>query len=174
MPRTCTICRHPEVEGIDADLINGKSIRDIASRRLVSRQSVHRHKAEHVSRKLVLAHKAEEASNADDLLETVRDLLEEARDALRGAKATGHYGHAASNIRESLRAVELLARLRGDLESGTRITTNILVQPQWVSLRAAVFGALQSHPEARRAVGQALASLEASDAVSDDGAKHGP
>ena len=168
MARQCTICRHPETEAIDADLLEGETLRKIAARRSVTIASLHRHKQDHVAKVLVLAHNAEEASRADDLLQTVCDLLEEARDSLRGAKAAGHYGQAASNIRESLRAVELLARLRGDLESGTHITTNILVQPQWVSIRVALLEALRPHPEAARAVGQALATLEASDAQSDD------
>jgi hypothetical protein len=49
MPRTCTICRHPERPDIEADLRAGLPYRDIARRRDISRHALWRHRTHHVS-----------------------------------------------------------------------------------------------------------------------------
>lgn len=49
MPRTCTICRHPERRDIDADLKAGMPYRAIAQRYSISKDAVSRHRASHVS-----------------------------------------------------------------------------------------------------------------------------
>ncbi|MGI8789837.1 MAG: hypothetical protein ACR2I4_03005, partial [Actinomycetota bacterium] len=127
----------------------------------------------------VKARDAEVASSADDLLRTVCELLEEARDSLSRAKEAGHYGQAASNIREALRATELLAKLRGKLNAArtTTTTVNIVAAPEWLSLRQALLEALRPYPAAAQAVGRALqqaqAALPPSDHVSDGGPEKG-
>jgi hypothetical protein len=50
MPQTCTICRHPERPGIEADLRAGTPYRDIARRHNVSKDALSRHRANHMSR----------------------------------------------------------------------------------------------------------------------------
>jgi hypothetical protein len=44
MPRTCTICRHPESPDIEADLSARLPYRDIARRRDISRHALWRHR----------------------------------------------------------------------------------------------------------------------------------
>jgi DNA-binding NarL/FixJ family response regulator len=53
MPRTCTICRHPDLEEINKALIAGESIRDIASQHFVKSASVERHKRSHLPTLLI-------------------------------------------------------------------------------------------------------------------------
>jgi transposase len=50
MPPTCTICQHPERYDIEANLRGGTSYRDISQRHGVSKDSVARHRANHMSR----------------------------------------------------------------------------------------------------------------------------
>jgi hypothetical protein len=50
--------------------------------------------------------------------------------------------------------LELLARLLGELQEGT--TINIVNAPQWMEIRALVVSALEPHPDAKRAVVEAL------------------
>ena len=61
--------------------------------------------------------------------------------------------------------MELLARLRGELESGTTIhQQNILVQhPEWLAVRQALITALRPYPKASQAVGVALRALQTAD-----------
>ena len=49
MPRTCSICRHPQRHAIEADLRAGLSYRDIARRYNLSKDVICRHRASHVS-----------------------------------------------------------------------------------------------------------------------------
>jgi hypothetical protein len=50
MPQTCTICRHPERHGIEADLRAGTPYRDVARRHHVSKDALSRHRARHMAR----------------------------------------------------------------------------------------------------------------------------
>jgi hypothetical protein len=50
MPRTCTICRHPERLAIEADLRAGNPYRDIARRHNISKHALSRHRLNHLSR----------------------------------------------------------------------------------------------------------------------------
>ena len=48
MAMTCTVCAHPEVNGIDVQLLNRDSLRDIARQHNVSKDALARHKADHL------------------------------------------------------------------------------------------------------------------------------
>ena len=50
MPRTCKVCHHPERLDIEADLRGGIPYRDIARRHNLSKDTVSRHRANHMSR----------------------------------------------------------------------------------------------------------------------------
>lgn len=50
--------------------------------------------------------------------------------------------------------LELLAKLLGELQEGQ--TVNILVMPEWQTMRAAIIGALRPFPQAQIAVAEAL------------------
>jgi hypothetical protein len=49
MPRTCTICRHPERHDIEANLKAGIPYRDIARRHNISKHALSRHRLNHLS-----------------------------------------------------------------------------------------------------------------------------
>ena len=65
MPRSCTVCEHPEREAIDRSLVGGASNRSVASLYDVSEAATRRHKANHLPAKLVMAAKAAEVAEAD-------------------------------------------------------------------------------------------------------------
>ena len=50
MPRSCTICRNPGRDAIEAELRAGASYRDIARRHGASKDAISRHHANHMSR----------------------------------------------------------------------------------------------------------------------------
>ena len=58
MPRSCTVCEHPEREAIDSALVGDASNRSVASLYDVSEAAVRRHKANHLPAKLVIAERA--------------------------------------------------------------------------------------------------------------------
>src|SRR5919112_1342791 len=154
MPRSCTVCEHPERVAIDRALVGDASNRSIASLHDVSEAAVRRHKANHLPARLVMAEKASEIAEADGLLEQVRDLQARTLAILEGAESTRQHRTALSAIREARSNLELLAKLLGELDE--RPVVNLNVSPEWLELRTVIVGALDLHPEARGAVLRAI------------------
>jgi transposase len=156
VPRTCTVCSHPEREAIDEALVSGASNRSIASKCGVSEAAVRRHKANHIPAKLALAAKKREeaeSAEADDLLGRVEDLQERTLAILEAAEDTGELKTALSAIREARGNLELVGRLTRELDERP---INVLISPEWLELRAVIVTALEPHQEARYAVLRAL------------------
>ena len=65
MPRSCTVCTHPEREAIDEALVAGIAFPALVAKHRVSKDSLSRHKANHLPAKLVMAQAAEEVAQAD-------------------------------------------------------------------------------------------------------------
>ncbi len=161
MPRTCTICAHPDRPAIDAALVAGEAYRHIAARFGTSTGALQRHKDEHLPAALVLASEAGQVAHADDLLAQVRDLQRRTLGILDGAEKAGDRRTALAAIREARGNLELLGRLAGELND--RPTINVVLSPEWLRVRAVVIGALSPFPEARAVVAGELMALEAGD-----------
>jgi hypothetical protein len=78
----------------------------------------------------------------------------EAKDLYKEAKESGNGGLALKGLDKALKCLELLARIQGQIQDVTQI--NVLVNPQWVSLRTTIIEALEPYPEAREAVIHAI------------------
>ena len=155
MPRSCTVCTHPKREEVDRALVEGVSAAEISGRyRTVGERAVRRHRSNHLPAKLVMAEKAAEVAQADNLLDQVGDLQRRALAILDMAEKAGELRTALSAIREARGNLELLAKLLGDLDE--RPVVNLNVSPEWLELRAVIVGALEPHPEAMSAVVGAL------------------
>src|SRR5918995_1670169 len=140
MPRACNICTHPDREAIDEALISGVAFPALVAKYRVSKDSLSRHKANHLPAKLVMAQAAEEVAQADDLLDQVRDLHAPALAILEAAERTKQHRTALSAIREARSNLELLAKLLGELDDRPQV--NLLIFPEWLELRAVIVGAL--------------------------------
>lgn len=158
MPRKCTVCEHEKVEEINRLLLEGVSLRNIAKQYFVSAASLHRHKEGHLPAKLVKAREAREIAKADSLLDQVTELRDKALSILDKAEQAGDLRTALQGVREAKGCLELLARLQGELQE--QATVNILINPQWLSLRTVILEALDRYPEARQAVARALREVE--------------
>ena len=158
MPRKCTVCEHEKVEEINKALLEGVSLRDLAGRYSVSKTALHRHKESHLPAKLVKAREAQEVTKADSLLDQVIELRDKALSILAKAERAGELRTALQGVREAKGCLELLARLQGELQEQT--TVNVLINPQWLSLRTVILEALDRYPEARQAVARALREVE--------------
>ena len=154
MPRSCTVCEHPEREAIDRALVGETSNLSVSSLFGVSESAVRRHKVNHLPAKLVMAQAAEEVAEADSLLDQVRGLQDRAYAILGKAEAAGELRTALGAIREARGNLELLAKLLGELDERPQI--NIHLSPEWLELRAVIITALEPHPDARGAVLRAL------------------
>jgi hypothetical protein len=154
VPRSCTVCTHPDRAKIDEALVGGVAFPALVAEYRVSKDSLSRHKANHLPAKLVMAQAAEEVAQADDLLGQMRDLHTRTLAVLEAAESTNQHRTALSAIREARSNLELLAKLLGELDERPQV--NVLISPEWLELRAVIVGALEPHPEALRAVVGAL------------------
>ncbi len=154
MPRSCSICLHPEREEINAALLSETPLRAMARRYATSKDALARHR-EHLPVHLVKASEAAEVAEADSLLEQVKHLQSRAVAILDKAEASGDLRTALSAIREARGNLELLAKLLGELQQEG--TVNVLVAaPEWLALRSLILEAIAPYPEARTAVLGAL------------------
>ena len=159
MARSCTVCTHPKREEIDRALVEGVSAAEIAGRyRTLGERAVRRHRSNHLPARMVMAEKAAEVAEADNLLEQVGDLQRRALGILDRAEEAGELKTALSAIREARGNLELLAKLLGELDE--RPVVNLNISPEWLQLRAVIVGALEAHPEALGAVVGALEAAE--------------
>jgi hypothetical protein len=94
MPRTCTLCTHPDRDAIDATLLEGATYRDVAGRFGVSKSAVERHKGDHLAAAIVKAHDSAEATHGDGLLAKVGELSK---------RAEAMYAEAERILRRALR-----------------------------------------------------------------------
>ena len=156
MPRTCTVCAHPEAFSVnEAVVLEKRSNRVVARQFGLHHDAVRRHR-EHIPELLVKALEAEEAAHADDLLARVEDLQRRTLAILEAAEETGELRTALAAIKEARGNLELVGRITKELDE--RPTVNLYLSPEWLELRAVIVGALASHPEAR---GSVLRALEA-------------
>ena len=95
MPRTCTVCRHPQRTPIDEALILGQSLRNIAKRFGTSVTALFRHE-DHIPTALAASKAAQEENRSERLLDTVRKIegemtafLTEAKTVMTEAKTAG-------------------------------------------------------------------------------------
>jgi hypothetical protein len=159
MARACTICNHPKRDAINASLTGStESIRGIARHFAVSEDALTRHKT-HIPKALTLARQAEEITKADSLLDHVQDLQARALTILNTAEKSGDLKSALGGIREARACLELLAKLRGELDE--RPVVNLTVNPVWLETRAVLITALAGFPEARESVARALEAVNA-------------
>lgn len=154
MSRTCTICAHSQRHEIDEVLLAGRGLRDIADRFSVSKSALFRHKNAHIPATLAKAQDAAEAARAEDLLGQLAYLQAEAHRIGAKAEASGDLRTALSGIRELVRIIELMAKLRGELQEGQ--TINVLVLPEWLTIRSVLMESLAAYPQARIDVAGAL------------------
>ncbi len=167
MARPCTICVSPRRSRVDAELVGGESLAAVARRFKLSRDALRRHREAHLSPALaaiaIEKYGTECAREAFDAtvdrieglitrLEGLLSIAEERRSLIGGA-------NLAREIRQSL---ELVARLRGELDERPVVTTiNVLASPEFVQAVSAILAATEAWPEARLAIADRLEALEA-------------
>ena len=154
MPRTCTICTHPEVHAIDGALVAGQSFRNIAEHSGTSATALFRHKSDHLPAVLLTGQTVREEAHALDVVKQLRDINAATLAILEDARDTHQSALALKAVDRVQKQIELQAKLLGELQDGQ--TVNVLVAPEWVSLRATILVALVPFADAREAVVEAL------------------
>ena len=154
MPRTCTICTHPEREAIDQALVTDTPNRRIAAQFSISEQAVRRHKDEHLPALMVKSEHAREIAHADDLLHEANRLYAVATTVMEAGQKSNNHELVLKAVGTAGRVLGLLGELLGELNRNPVV--NLHISAEWIEVRAVLMDALGDFPEARAAVAQAL------------------
>jgi hypothetical protein len=154
--RTCSICGHPDRASIDTAILAGGTNRGIARSFGLSDDALRRHAARH----LELATSDAKRARDRDLFAEIEGLLRRVTGALNRAERQEDDRVLLLAVREQRATLELLGKLRGDLNEPPRVSV-LLGDPQWLAIFAAIRGALTPYPGALADVDQAVARLEA-------------
>jgi hypothetical protein len=157
MPQPCKACHHAERAAIDRDLVAGFNFAEVGRRYGLRRNGVARHFRNHLPKELTRAHGVEVAVEADSLMARMEQLIAKAERIGERAEAVGDGRLALQSVRELRGVLELLARVSGELK---KTTVHQHISVQWISIRGAIFSALEPFPEARARLVEALAELE--------------
>ncbi len=165
--RVCTICSSSRRDRVDSELAGGESPAVVGRRYRLSPDALRRHKTNHLSPALVKVaverYGAETARNAfDSVVDRVESLVVRLEGLLSLAeekKALTGGSNVAREIRQSL---ELIARLRGELDDRPSVTTvNVLATAEFAAAVTAILSATERYPEARIAIADALDEIDA-------------
>lgn len=117
----CSVCSHPQIDEINKELLESRSVRDIAGRYDLTKSSVDRHYQNHIPE--IMKTQVKEIAGSK-LVTYIDELRTEAADILRLTKESKDYRTALMAIRELNRIVDTLAKIQGNINEGTQITIN--------------------------------------------------
>lgn len=129
MPRTCTICNHPEHGAINGALVAGEAFRNIARRFGTSPAALYRHKKTDLPETLVKAARIAEVAQADTLLDRLKLLHRETAAILKEARTEGTKDNdlALKAIARVEKQLELEGRLLGQLAEQTKVSCQLVI-----------------------------------------------
>jgi hypothetical protein len=158
----CAACDHPQLASIDADLVAEVPYRQLAKRYGISATSLLRHKKAHLGREVVAL---SVVSPLRDTPGTALSRVEDLYDGLRGiwevARKDKQTGAMLAVSRELRAAIELLAKLTGELnERPQQLTVNLLANDQFMEALKVISDVLTPYPEAKQALVARLRALK--------------
>jgi hypothetical protein len=109
--RLCLSCQHEKRREIDEALLANAPLRDVARRFGLSKDSVARHKRDHLPKALIRAREAEAIAHGDDLLSQMNGLNARTLKVLAQAEAAGDGRTFLAAVREARGNVELMCRM---------------------------------------------------------------
>ena len=158
MAQKCTVCAHAGVGKINKQIVDGVPFDTLAKANGLTVSALQRHNKGHFPAQLAKAKKAKEAAAADSLMDRVAALNSKAEDVYSKALKADNLIAAIGAIRELRGITELYAKITGELQA--QAVTNIVIMPEWMSLRNVILVALEPYPDARRAVVEAVGRVE--------------
>jgi hypothetical protein len=172
MGKRCTVCDSDDRARIELGLSKKVSYQRLSDKFGVSKDAIGRHRRSHMPSQLLAAlqrHGKPTAVDLEKLKQEESEGLLQTVAAQRGRiwQALGvceemEDWNAVSRFHAQLNSnLNLTAKIVGEIETGNRTTINqLIVSPEYITLRSALVQALSPYPEARRAVSEVLRGLE--------------
>lgn len=120
MPRVCTVCSHPEREGIDRALVLGLPYAVIARQHGLSHDAVRDHRRTHFN---ALLKEARERAHADSLVAQLAELSNRALQIHEAATRRGDLRTGLAGLREMTRIATVQASLGEVADLKERLAT---------------------------------------------------
>lgn len=156
MTRPCVTCNHPQRREIDTLLAIGTASAEVARRFNLGERAVRRHADNHLPIAMVKAAQIDDAERDLDVLTEVKSLYWRTKEILDADETDSKMSLAA--VREARPVLALLGELLGELDRRPQV--NVLISPQWITIRTELLKALIPYPEARAAVAARLIEVE--------------
>ena len=167
MGRACLVCASPRRRGVDEALAAGvETYASVGRRFRLSADSVKRHKAAHLSpalQRVVLAQADDESALAvfNSTLNQVQSLAGRLEQLMSVAEERGSLIGASNVARELRMCLELVAKLRGELNERPQTTVvNVMASPEFARVVSTIIGTLEPWPAARLALADRLEALD--------------
>jgi hypothetical protein len=169
--RPCLVCHSPKRERVDVELVGGEPVGAIAKRYRLSPDSIRRHKAAHLSpalTRVAVEHLRDASAGVafESTVDRIESLIERLENLLTVAEERRSLIGASNLARELRQCLELVARLRGELDDRPQVAVNILASPEVGRLVATVIAALEPYPAARVAVADRLEAIDVKELAS--------
>lgn len=173
--RSCHVCDHPRRPEVELRLANGTPVRTISRSYTLSKDTLYRHRRNHMPAALLQQLQVTGKDYPTDLATLKRtesegllqNLVHERARQQRiadKAEAIDDFANATRASEASRKTSELIAKLLGDLKVGN-VTQNILIAPEFHAFRTAVIQSLRQFPDAKRAVLASLQRLEKEEVI---------
>lgn len=159
MGRSCTVCHHPDREEIDHALVGGRPMTTLAAEKDLSKDALRRHKDEHLPASIVAVKDREVETHGQSLLQEIEWLISHLKEMAKNAEENGKQHLEISVLREFRQALELRGKATGELKETHSHEVNLLVSPEWLSIRAAIMSALEPFPEPKQIVIERIREL---------------
>jgi hypothetical protein len=166
MSRTCTVCNHPSLAEINRLLLCSGSYRAIARQFDLSKDSLARHKENHIPELLVKSKEIQDTINADTLTGQIEEIRVKIKSLLQQAIDADNLRDAHNFVGDTLRQIELEAKLLGQIQEQS-INVNLQQQsisiyqsPEWSVVGDILAQILAPYPDLRREVAAEFLALE--------------
>lgn len=161
MASPCKVCNHDQRTEIERLLVGGMSNVAASEKWGMGRDAVRRHRVNHMSRNFGTLTETAVKRETATALERAENLFHRADTILRVAEESGNANLAINAMKETRQAIELLAKLSGELDTSTNINVlNLSTSEEWMQTRGVMLEALAPYPDARMAVAKAVQQVE--------------
>ncbi|MCX7030420.1 MAG: hypothetical protein NTU62_09915 [Spirochaetes bacterium] len=107
----CTVCEHASRREIDAELLRGVGVRDVAARWSLTKSSVHRHRAQHIAAEIAARADLAKQADGDSLMAEISEHKGRATAILDGAEKAKDPRTALAAVREIRGVLELTSKI---------------------------------------------------------------
>lgn len=121
MPRKCLVCESQHLKAIDKALVDNESHRNIAKRFDLNAAAVYRHKTNHLPKLMIKAKDAETVVHASSLMNRVEKIMARCELIAETSTKAGDWTPAIAASRELRGCLELLGKLSGEIQTGTKV-----------------------------------------------------